>query len=140
MAVDQLSDRDVETGARARSAAAPDPIQRAIGIARIVAGASAVATPGLWARLWMGIDTPGARLAVRSMGARDVMIGWGAVRAVRRGEPATNWFIAGVGADVLDAYSTVRYYPSLPKGGRELRMAAVAGYLASNIWALRRAP
>lgn len=56
---------------------------------------------------------------------------------IDRGDPATNWFVAAAGADVLDGFSTLRYYRSLLKGGRELCLAAMIGYLASNVWALR---
>jgi len=46
-------------------------------------------------------------VAVRGLGARDIALGLGALRALDRGEPARSWVQLAAVGDVTDAVSSV---------------------------------
>ena len=74
----------------------------AVAISRIVVGASAWLAPNLSGRLF-GLDperNPQASYVGRLFGARDVVLGAGALRAPRRQKE--KWLKAGLACDVAD--------------------------------------
>ncbi len=74
--------------------------------ARIGIGLSAVATPGLCARVLSGRPTTGIEpLLARMLGARDVTLGLGTVIALDRGAPVRGWLEGSAVSDVADCVS-----------------------------------
>lgn len=72
---------------------------------RIVLGAGLVLAPRTVARRWIGAgaSAPGITVTARALGARDLALGVGVLRALDRGEPVRGWVLAGAWSDALDA-------------------------------------
>lgn len=85
-------------------------------LGRVGIGAAMVAAPGLVARSWVGAvgSEPGARVLTTALGARDVAIGLGLVRALRGGGRAAPWLRAAALADAADLAATIRARRDLP--------------------------
>lgn len=85
---------------------------RGLAAARAVIGVALVAAPDATTRRWLGTGSegdPGRQVAVRALGARDVVLGVGTLAALRSGNgvrQAARWLEAGVVADLADAAST----------------------------------
>jgi len=96
---------------------------------RVVFGGALVVAPGFVGRRWIGsdADSAGARVALVTMGARDVALGLGAERALRAGDPAKAWVIGGAAADLADLVATLVAGRDLPLAGRVLVGAIAAG-------------
>lgn len=95
---------------------------RQLGIGRLVIGTALTLAPRLTGRTWLGdvVDQPAVAVAVRSLGARDVAIGAGLVRAVDRGADTGPWLFASVAADAADAIGTLLAWKHLPGRGRAM--------------------
>ena len=92
----------------------------ALGLAslRIGIGVLAFIAPKLALRPWVGAsvsDEPGGRLLGRSLGARDVALGAGAILAARHDGPVRGWIEAGALADAGDLVATVAAFDKLPR-------------------------
>lgn len=87
-------------------------LARGLAAGRIAIGAALVALPDASVRRWLGAAAegdPGRQIAIRGLGARDVVLGVGTLVALREGSDlrrATRWLEAGVVADLADAAST----------------------------------
>ncbi|HUR49526.1 MAG TPA: hypothetical protein VMY88_08395 [Acidimicrobiales bacterium] len=109
---------------------------RFIGAGRTALGLIALTRPEVPARPWVGravASTPGGRVLARALGARDLVLGLGALISGSRG-----WAAAGAGADALDAAVTLGSFSDLPRRGRLLVLgsaggAAIAGGLAAGV-------
>jgi hypothetical protein len=97
-------------------------------VARVLAGAAFVAAPGLVARAWVGDDArgSGARALAQALGARDALIGVGALLALGGGRPVRPWLQMGAVADAADAAITLARFGKLHPVGR-VAVATVAG-------------
>lgn len=86
---------------------------RVLGAGRVAVGAALVAAPGPVTRSWLGAeheDDPGRAIAVRGLGARDIVLGIGTLVALRPGgdrREAARWIEAGIVADLGDAGATL---------------------------------
>lgn len=87
-------------------------LARGLASGRIAIGAALVALPDTSVRRWLGATgegDPGRQIAIRGLGARDVVLGVGTLVALRDGNDArraARWLDAGVVADLADAAST----------------------------------
>jgi hypothetical protein len=113
-----------------------DDARRAVSTiawSRVAMGAAAVVAPVTAARLWTGETDRGplTRVMVRSLGARDVALGLGAVLALRHEAPLRGWVEGGALADVADTVGTLLAFGSLPKGRRWLVLAGSAAAAVS---------
>ncbi|MEX1162447.1 MAG: hypothetical protein WEB03_02590 [Nitriliruptor sp.] len=85
---------------------------RGLAASRIALGVALVAAPGAATTRWLGTrteDDPGREVAVRGLGARDVVLGIGTLVALRSGSEvrhAARWVEAGIVADLADAAAT----------------------------------
>lgn len=85
---------------------------RGLAVGRIAVGVALVAAPGASTTRWLGSSTeddPAREVAVRGLGARDVVLGTGTLVALRPGSEvrhAARWVEAGIVADLADAAST----------------------------------
>ena len=84
-------------------------VVRILSTLRVVIGAVLVVAPGVAGRRWIGEPADDARVkvAIRGLGARDVALGLGALRALDRGEPARGWVQLAAIGDTTDAVSGV---------------------------------
>jgi hypothetical protein len=98
--------------------------------------------PRLFATAWVGSGgvNAGTRVIAAAMGARDLGIGLGALRAVRTGGRAGPWLRAGVFADVVDLVATLRARDELPTPA-VVSVSFVATLSAAvGVWLLRELP
>lgn len=97
-------------------------VRTAIGIAFVLA-------PRRAGRVWTGGDasTVTAKLAARSLGARDLALGVGTLRALDGSAPARGWLEAGAIADASDALGIVTSWGRLPPARRLLFLASASG-------------
>jgi hypothetical protein len=98
---------------------------------RVVYGAALIAAPERLTRKWLGdaAERAGGRVALRALGAREVLLHSGALRAVLVGDSALPWLAASFGGDLTDIASTVAERDGLPDGSAQAT-AAVAGVSA----------
>ena len=88
---------------------APDarrPLSTFAAGARVVSGWAFVLGPRKTGGLMIGSEEagqPGTRLFVQAFGARDVILGAGALAASAKGKSARRWLFANAAADVADA-------------------------------------
>ena len=111
----------------------------AVAWSRICVGAALLLLPGLFGRLWLGSKAahPGARVALRAVGARDAALGLGVIIAEQRGRPLRGWVEAGMAVDATDAASTIVAGGGIPLLGRLMALIAALGALAAGWQALQ---
>lgn len=104
----------------------PASLARALGLARIAFGAGLIGQPARLTGAWLGHDAKasGTQVAVRGLGARDLVLGAGT--ALSNGSDRQRWLIAGIVGDVADLTATLAAGRALPTRGRVL-VAALAG-------------
>jgi hypothetical protein len=119
---------------------------QALAAARVVLGLTALAWPSLPSRAWVGeaADDIAARVFGRALGARDVALGLGALRALARldAEPgsARTWVAAGALSDALDVLSSLLAWRKLPRAGRWLVVASAGGAAVTGAAAAQAIP
>ncbi len=86
------------------------------------------------ARSWMGdvVDDSGARVAVRALGIRDLVIGAGVLRALDRGESLRPWLGYSAAADLTDSVATLGAMRRLPRSALGA-LAIAAGSAAVSL-------
>jgi hypothetical protein len=107
---------------------------------RLGIGGALVVAPQFATRLWIGPGTEGAgtRVLARAIGARDVVLGYRTLQAVRSGEPAAGWLELGAMADAADTVAGLLAIRGIP-GHRRFTMPLVAGAVgAACFWAARQ--
>jgi hypothetical protein len=106
---------------------------KAVAGFRIVIGVGCVVAPSAWSRPWVGaaVDTPVARLVVRTFGIREVVMGLGALSA-RDDEETARWLRLGSIADAVDGLAVLAAWPHLPRVARYADAAMAAGAAAAN--------
>jgi hypothetical protein len=105
----------------------PAIIARVLARGRVGFGLVLTAAPLRLTRAWLGDDAErtAAQILARSLGARDLALGVGALAAARDDREA--WLLAGLAADTADLVATLAT-ASLPRRGRILgSLAAGAG-------------
>jgi hypothetical protein len=118
--------------------------ERAVAIAvlagRIGYGAALIAVPERMTAAWLGPAAGGApvQVPVRALGAREVVLHAGALRAALAGAPVRGWMAASVAGDLTDLAVTALGRRELPPGvtGRTLAVAGgsalVSAFLAAK--------
>ena len=91
-------------------------LARLQALGRTVLGTGLVLAPGVVAGGWVGgvADRREGQALAIGMGARDVGLGLGTLRALSAGRGAGPWLRAGIVADAADLYATVRARERLP--------------------------
>lgn len=100
----------------------PEELAKLLGSARIASGAAFIAMSRPLGYLLIGQDAQGAgaQLFIRAFGARDALLGAGALLAMRSEHSARPWLIAAGLADAFDAAATAAGYRQLPPRRRAL--------------------
>lgn len=108
-----------------------------MGAGRATFGAALLLQPEAIGRGWVGAvaGQPGARVALRAAGARDLILGLGVLLASRRGGPIRGWLEAGMAADLADCAITLGAFRDLPAVGRFATLAVAGGsaYVSSRL-------
>jgi hypothetical protein len=125
-----------------KSAAIPALLRRgasAVAVGRVALGLTALAWPSVPARPWVGAsaDDVAARVFGRALGARDLALGLGAVRALRHPDAdpgsACTWVAAGALSDALDVVASLSAWRELPRVGRWLVTASAGGAALAGV-------
>jgi hypothetical protein len=106
------------------------PASRAVAALRVVLGVSALVSPRVAARPWVGPTAaePAGTVLGRAAGVRDIALGAGVLLATRQAEAAERtWVAAGALCDLVDATATVAAWRQLPSPGRLLAGGAAVG-------------
>jgi len=109
-------------------------LARGLAINRIAFGLGYIAAPERTGSGWVGnaAKKGGATVLTRALGARDLVLGAGALWAMRkRPESARPWFAAHAVADATDLAATVAARDSLPRSG--FRFALVMAGVSTAI-------
>jgi hypothetical protein len=105
-------------------------------LGRLALGAGLAVTPGVVGGGWVG-GVAGKRegqvLAI-GLGARDVAIAVGALRALGAGYGARSWVRAGMLADAADLVATLRARDELPTLAARAVTALAGGSLLLGAW------
>ena len=106
-----------------------DDRQKALlfGSIRLGVGTALVAAPGFAGRIWVGPDAdgPGAKVFARAIGARDALLGFRTLQAVRSKAAARNLIQTGFAADAADVAATLIAWRQLTPG-RRIAMPIIA--------------
>lgn len=103
----------------------------ALGVSRVAIGLGLVVATRRTAGGWLGRESvaePGARAAIRGLGARDLAAGTGMLAALARDADdaeVRRWLLAGVLGDSMDAVATVA-------AGRDDRVGRASALLAAS--------
>jgi len=111
-------------------------LARLQALGRLVLGAGLVATPALVAGGWVGgvARKPEGQVLAVGLGARDVAIALGSLRAIGAGYGAGGWIRAGMLADAADLAATVRARDGLPSLAAPAVALLAGGSLVLGAW------
>lgn len=114
---------------------------RSLALGRIALGVGMLAAPKSVGSGWVGRDaaSPGARVLLRSLAARDLALGFGLKASLDRDAPTRGWLEAGLVADGTDLAATLIAGRDLPLAGRVLVGTMAAGALTLGAWLIRSA-
>jgi hypothetical protein len=118
----------------------PDRTALVIGGLRLASGVSFLVTPERANRLWgdRSDPTPTARLLLRSMGYRDLLIGGLLVAAAARGRDTRGWFLASGGADAADLIGGLSVHAELPRSQQLVGLGGAAVGVGVGLWGATR--
>jgi hypothetical protein len=106
----------------------------AAGVAglRIAYGLALAVAPARTTRSWLGDDAarPGASVALRALGAREIVLHAGALAAVFGGGAVRPWLLASIGGDCSDVAATFGARSGLPDGAAVKTLAVAGGSAA----------
>ena len=107
-----------------------------IAAGRIGFGAVLLASPERLTEAWIGREGahPGPRVLARALGARDLVLGAGAISAPD--DSVLAWLVAALAADATDLIATVGAGDGLPLRGRIVVGGAALSGLAAGAAAL----
>lgn len=97
---------------------------------RIAYGAGLVAVPDRLSQRWLGPPSDPARVGLRALGAREVLLHALALASLRRGGPVRPFLAASIAGDLTDIASTFAARRGLPDGS-PVAAAAVGGASAA---------
>jgi hypothetical protein len=110
-----------------------------IGLAgfRIAYGAALAAAPASVTKSWLGSDAgrPAGTVALRALGAREIVLHVGAIAVALRGGDVRPWLAGSIAGDLSDIAATFAAGEGLPDGA-PVKTLAVAGMSAGLTAAL----
>jgi hypothetical protein len=95
---------------------------------RVAYGAALALAPARTSRSWIGKDgtRPAAGVALRALGAREIVLHAGAAAAALTGDPVRPWLLASIGGDCSDILATYGARSNVPDDA-PVKTLAVAG-------------
>ena len=96
---------------------------------RIAYGIGLIAAPRRLALRWLGPDAERApvQVALRGLGAREVILHGGALLALARDEPVWTWLAASAAGDLTDVLAIAAGRHQLPSGSAPATLAVGGG-------------
>ena len=104
-------------------------VGRVYGAGRVALGAGLLFAPGVLGRPWIGPSAtlPPAQVALRALGARDLIMGAIALHTLDHPDVGPRWQRTCAAADAVDALATLGARRSLPAGASLVAALAAAG-------------
>jgi hypothetical protein len=114
-------------------------LAKSIAYLRVALGAGLVVAPARSARGWVGEDgtSRAAQVMGIAVGARDVAVAAGTLRALSSGEDAKPWLAASVLCDAADAAANITRRDALPATGAIGVTALAGGAALLGLWLLK---
>ena len=102
---------------------------------RVAYGAALVAAPERLTRRWLGPATAcdPAQVALRGLGAREVLLHAGGLAATLRGGAVRPWLAASVAGDLSDIAATAAGRRGLPAGAAPATLAVAGASAAISV-------
>jgi hypothetical protein len=99
---------------------------------RIAYGVALMLAPASITKRWLGEDrnTDAAKVALRALGAREVVLHVGGLIAAQRGAPIRPWIGASIAGDVVDIVSTAAGRGGLPDHAAPATLLVAGGSAA----------
>lgn len=96
---------------------------------RIAYGAGLVLIPERLAGEWLGRSARRGptQVPLRALGAREIALHGGALRALLMGAPVRSWLLASIAGDLSDIVATTAARDSLPEGAAAKTLAVGGG-------------
>jgi hypothetical protein len=96
---------------------------------RIAYGAGLIATPAPLTKRWLGdsVHRSPTQIALRGLGAREVVLHTGALAVGLRGGPLRPWLLASAVGDLADVAATVAGRDGVPDGSPKATVAVAGG-------------
>jgi hypothetical protein len=121
---------------------APKTAATGFAVSRVVFGLGLVLAPGRAGASWIGRKAaahPQTQVFARALGARDVVLGAGALRALRRDERdvARLWVTGAAVADGTDVLAALAARRHLPNNLLAFVLVAATAYTAVNAWSAK---
>jgi hypothetical protein len=107
---------------------ADEDLATLLSATRVVIGVAAWVAPRRFGRAWTGesSDGPLGSMAIRGLGARDIALGLGTLRALGNGSSVKPWLEMQALADASDTASTVFAFRDMPPLKRWVMLATAA--------------
>ena len=105
---------------------------RWMAVARAGSGLAMLAAPRLALRATGMPDDAAARFLVQAVAGRDLVLGLGALSALRNDKPANDWFRAAAVADGVDLVAMLLRFRDVPLAARVVTLPSAALSLAAN--------
>jgi hypothetical protein len=120
----------------------PQATATGFAVSRIVFGLGLALAPGRAGASWIGRKAaarPQTQVLARALGARDVVLGAGALRALRRDERdvARLWVMGAAVADGTDVLAALAARRHLPPTLLAFVLVAATAYTAANAWSAK---
>jgi hypothetical protein len=114
----------------------PRDVARGYAGGRAALGVALLVAPRPFGRVWLGRAGagPAGSVAMRALGARDLVLGMIALHTLDHPEVAPRWQRACAAVDAVDLVATAVARPGLPRGGSALVMGVAAGGTAVGAW------
>jgi hypothetical protein len=116
----------------------PRALLTQLNAGRVALGLSLIAAPHVVAGMWLGADgrRPAVRVLGRAFGARDLVLGAGTLGAMRSGQSARPWVVAGLVADATDLGATLAGRDHLPRSSAPALVGIAGAALVAGAVAL----
>ena len=110
-----------------------------LSIARVGVGTALLLAPRQLGRNWIGSAAEDARtaLVIRGFGARDLALGLGTLRALRRDEPLAGWVGLAAAGDACDAIAGIRAASSVGLVRTVPTVLSASAAAVLGAWAVR---
>ncbi len=120
----------------------PKTAATGFAVSRVVFGLGLALAPGRAGASWIGRKAaarPQTQIFARALGARDVVLGAGALRALRRDERdvARLWVMGAATADGTDVLAALAARRHLPSPLLAFVVVAATVYTAVNAWSAK---
>lgn len=119
----------------------PRLLAQLIAAGRVLTGIALFVKPTVVTRRWVGPtegERTGTKVMAMGLGARDIIVGAGALAALQAGggDAAKPWLLGSAAADLMDLAATLRAAGDLPTSAVAGTVAIAGGAAAAGVYVL----